>query len=185
LTAVGLANKKITNLMKYKYLAVMFFCVAHYSCSFGQMEAAQKMNWDYDTTVTFKKSVPVLWDAIKDPAQWAAFSNGYITSINVKGETAGQRRELFFADGSKRKDQVVQYQPEYKFIVLKITDPVPSGVTDNTFAVTAATEGEGISSLHFMLRAEGDEQQKSVLVNAVKKEIVQYIEGLRKAIEGK
>lgn len=171
--------------MRYKYLAALFFCVAHYSCSFGQMEAAQKITWDYDTTVTFKKSVPVLWDVIKDPAQWAAISNGYITSINVKGETVGQKRELTFADGTKRKDVVVQYQPEYKFIVLKITDPVPSGVKDNTFAVTASTEGEGVSSLHFMLRAEGDEQQKSPMINALKKETIQYIEGLRKVLEGK
>lgn len=166
--------------MKYKFLVILFFCVANYSCSFGQMEAAQKIAWDFDTTVTFNKPVPVLWNALKNPADWAAISNGYITSINAKGETVNLRREITFADGSKRKDEITQYQPEYKFIVLKITDPVPASVTNNTLAFSASTEGEGVSSLHIFFRAEGDEAQKAVLINSLRKEVVNYLEGLRK-----
>lgn len=160
---------------------ILFFCVANYSCLFAQMEAAQKISWDYDTTVKFNKPVPALWDAIKDPAKWAAISNGYITSIDVKGETHNLKREITFADGSKRKDEVTQYQPEYKFIVLKITDPVPVSVKNNTLAFTAATEGDGVSSLHVFFRAEGDEAQKSILINTLRKEIANYMEGLRKS----
>lgn len=159
---------------------MLFFCAANYSCSFGQMEAAKKVSWDFDTTVIFQKSVPVLWNAIKDPAQWASISNGYISSINVKGETAKLKREVIFADGSKRKDEVTQYQPEYKFIVLTITDPVPASVTNNTLAFAAATEGEGVSSLHIFFRADGDEAQKAVLIAALRKEVANYMEGLRK-----
>lgn len=159
---------------------MLLFCAVNYSCSFGQMEAAQKITWDFDTTVVFQKPVPILWNAIKDPAQWAAISNGYITSINAKGETANLKREIIFADGTKRKDEITQYQPEYKFIVLKIIDPVPASVTNNTLAFSAATEGEGVSSLHIFFRADGDEAQKAVLISAVRKEVVNYLEGLRK-----
>jgi hypothetical protein len=166
--------------MKYKYLMILFFCVANYSCCFAQMEAAQKIRWDFDTTVKFNKPVPALWDAIKDPAQWAAISNGYITSIDVKGSTQNLKREITFADGSKRKDEVTQYQPEYKFIVLKITDPVPASITSNTLAFTAATEGEGVSTLHVFFRADGDEAQKTIFINALRKEIANYMEGLKK-----
>ncbi|MDI3321179.1 SRPBCC family protein [Pinibacter soli] len=166
--------------MMHKYLLIVFFCVANYSCSFAQMQAAQKTSWDFDTTVKFNKPVPALWDAIKDPAKWATISNGYITSIDAKGEAQNLKREITFADGSKRKDEVTQYQPEYKFIVLKVTDPVPASITTNTLAFHAATEGEGISSLHIFFRAEGDEAQKAGLISALRKEIANYMEGLRK-----
>ncbi|MDH7460149.1 SRPBCC family protein [Chitinophagaceae bacterium 26-R-25] len=165
--------------MKYKYILVLFFCVATYYSSFAQMQAAQKLTWDFDTTVRFQKPVPVLWDAIKNPATWATISNGYIKSIDVKGETQNLKREITFADGSKRKDEVTQYQAEYKFIVLKIVDPVPASITANTLAFHAATEGEGISSLHVFFRAEGDDAQKAVLISALKKEVANYMEGLR------
>ncbi|MBV4357612.1 SRPBCC family protein [Pinibacter aurantiacus] len=166
--------------MKYKYLLIVFFCVATNASSFAQMQSAQKQTWDFDTTVKFNKPVPALWDAIKDPAKWATISNGYITSIDAKGETQNLKREITFADGSKRKDEVTQYQPEYKFIVLKITDPVPASITENTLAVHAATEGEGVSSLHIFFRAEGDEAQKAILISTLRKEIEHYMEGLQK-----
>jgi len=166
--------------MKYKYLVMLFFCAANYTCSFAQMEAAKKIDWDFDTTVKFNKPVPVLWDAIKDPAKWATISNGYITSIDVKGETQHLKREITFADGSKRKDEVTQYQPEYKFIVLKLVDPVPASITENTLAFAASTVGEGVSSLHIFFRADGDEAQKTILINALRKEVANYMEGLKK-----
>jgi hypothetical protein len=166
--------------MKHKYLLAIFFCVISCSCSFAQMEAARKISWDYDTTVIFNKPVPVLWNTIKDPAQWAAISNGYIASIDVKGEAQYLKREITFADGSKRKDEVTQYQPEYKFIVLKIIDPVPASIKDNTFAFTAATEGEGISSLHVFFRADGDKTDKMILINRLRMEVANYMEGLKK-----
>lgn len=166
--------------MNSKIKFFVLFCLLVSVQSMAQMEAARKITYDIDTTVKFKVPVPVLWDAIKEPAKWADISNGYIKSISVIGDLPQQSRVVSFADGTERKDIVAQYQPEYRFIVFKISEPLSPAIKDNMFAFTAASEGKGLSSLHIMVKAEGDEKEKAALLNSLKKEIDGYIDGLAK-----
>jgi hypothetical protein len=144
----------------------------------AQMETARKMTWDMDTAVHFHVAVPVLWDAIKEPASWAAISNGYIQSISISGEGSGQTRTVHFSDGTERKDAIAQYQPEYRFIVYKIGALLSAGSKDNLMTFTADTEGKGLSRLRIGIKVDGDGKEKKELLEALKKEMRGYIAGL-------
>jgi len=157
---------------------LVFICLMASVPSMAQMEPARRITYDIDTTVKFNVSVSVLWDAIKQPAKWADISNGYIKSISVIGDLPQQSRVVTFADGTQRKDIVTQYQPEYRFIVFKITDPISPAIKDNILGFTVATEGKGVSSLHIMTKVEGVEKEKRILLNSLKKEMDEYISGL-------
>lgn len=163
-----------------KIKCLVFFCLLASVQTMAQMEPARRITFDLDTTVKFNVSVATLWDTLKEPATWANFSNGHIKSIEVSGDLPKQTRIVHFADGTERKDIVVQYQPEYRFIVFKIADPLSPAIKDNVFGFTSATEGKGLSSLHIMIKVEGDEKEKKVLLNALKKERDGYIAGLTK-----
>jgi hypothetical protein len=151
----------------------------------AQMEAARKIQYDADTLAKFNVPVSVLWDAIKEPAKWADISNGYIKSITVSEDLVGKNRMVHFADGTERKDMIAQYQPEYKFIVLKVYEPLPSEIKDNTMAFTAATDGKGFASLHVFIKVDGAEAEKIKMLDMLKKEAYAYIEGLRKLFQQK
>ena len=166
--------------MYAKIKCLVIGCLLASVHTMAQMEPAKRITMDFDTTVKFNISVATLWNTLKDPATWAQFSNGYIKSIEVVGDLPKQTRIVHFADGTERKDIVAQYQPEYRFIVFKIADPLSPAIKDNVFGFTSATEGKGLSSLHMMIKIEGDEKEKSVLLNALKKEITGYIAGLTK-----
>lgn len=148
--------------------------------SSGQMGAAQRVEYDIDTAAKFNVAVSILWDAVKEPAKWADFSNGYISSIIVNGNVPDQTRVVRFADGSERKDVVLQYQPEYKFMVMKITDPLNKAITDNILVFTSVADGQGRSKLEIRIKADGDEKEKTAFLNALRKEMNNYMIGLAK-----
>jgi hypothetical protein len=129
---------------RIKWLFVLYLLTSVQALA--QMEAARKIVYDIDTTVKFNVSVPVLWDAIKEPAKWTDVSNGYIRSITVSGSLPNQIRVVNFADGTTRKDVIAQLQPEHRFIVLKIIDPVSSAIKDNILAFTASTRKRIVQS---------------------------------------
>lgn len=167
-----------------KLTGLSLICLIMSLTSFSQMGAAQKIVLDIDTAVNLNVSVATLWDSIKDPATWAAFSNGYIKSIEASGDFQGLKRTLHFSDGRERTDVVKQYQPEYKFIVITITG-VPASIKDNFFMFTATSEGKGLSKLNIAVRVEGDKKEKAALLNALKPEIQAYIMGLTEYFQKK
>jgi hypothetical protein len=166
--------------MNAKIKFIILLCLLASVQSMAQMGAAGKITYDIDTTVKFDVSVSILWEAINEPAKWADISNGYIKSVAVSGDLPNQTRLVHFADGMERKDVISQYQPEYRFIVLKITGPLSPAIKDNMFCFAAATDGKGLSSLHFMIKVAGEEREKKELLDSLKKEMYGYITGLTK-----
>lgn len=167
--------KKFT---KAKWLAI--FCLLISFQSTAQMKAAKGITFDIDTTVKFNVSVSVLWDTLKEPSKWAGFSNGHIQFITVSGNLPGQSRVLYFSDGTERKDIVTQHQPEHRFIVIRVTDPLSPGIRENILTYTCVSEGKGLSRLDMRIKVEGDENEKIALLNVLRNEMYGYIGGLTK-----
>ena len=167
------------------FATVMMFMAYHVD---AQMQAAKRITYDVDTTLTFSVKRSVVWDLIKDPAQWDKISNGNILSVKTMGTLGGDGKptdltlEISCADGSKWKEKVIQFQPEFRFIVLQVTDPVPNGVTDNliSFVVNAVTEKS--CTMSYRIKVEGSNPGKKELLSHLTNEMRAYIRGISKKI---
>lgn len=151
----------------------------------AQMTAAQKFHWDVDTIAAFSvKSLPV-WDLIKETGKWNEISNGYVQSVTVTGDHPHQTRIVKFADGKERKDLVAQFQPEYKMVVLKLADPLPSGIKEGVMAFYVTNKEERGSELRITIIVKGDDGPKNALVAELKKEAAAYLKGISAKFSGK
>lgn len=154
----------------------------------AQMQAAQKINYAVDTTFIFNVKRSVVWDLIKDPAQWDKISNGNIMSVKTMGTLGGDGKptdltlEISCADGSKWKEKVIQFQPEFRFIVLQVMDPVPNGVTENHISIVVNSETEKSCSMSYRIKVEGSNPGKKELLSHLTNEMRAYIRGISKKI---
>lgn len=163
----------------FRKIAVLASCLFVTTMANAQMEAAQKVELDIDTGVVFKASVSALWDVIKDPAAWAGFSNGYVQSIETTGEKGNQKRTIHFADGTQRKDMVTQYQPEYKMIVFKISEPLEPSVKECTLIFVIRTpEESGTAEFHIGVLIHGNKSDKAKMLLHLKQEMKNYLQGM-------
>ncbi|NML21427.1 hypothetical protein HHL16_11110 [Pseudoflavitalea sp. G-6-1-2] len=163
----------------FRKIAAFAACLFVASLANAQMEAAQKVHLDIDTGVVYKTSVIALWDAIKDPAAWAAFSNGFVQSIEVTGEKENQKRTIQFTDGTQRKDMVTQYQPEYKMIVFKMSEPMEPSVKDCTLMFVIRTPEESCTAeFHIGVIMQGNKADKEKMLPHLRKEMASYLQGM-------
>ena len=154
----------------------------------AQMQAAQKIVYAVDTTLIFNVKRSVVWDLIKDPAQWDKISNGNILSIKTNGTLGDDGKstdltlEISCSDGSKWKEKVIQFQPVYRFIVLQVTDPVPHGVTDNLISIVVNAETEKSCSMSYRIKVEGSNPGKKELLSHLTNEMRAYIRGIHQKL---
>lgn len=154
----------------------------------AQMQAAQRITFDVDTTLIFNVKRSVVWDLIKNPAQWDKISNGNILSIKTigtlesDGKSSDMTLEISCANGSKWKEKVLQFQPEYRFIVLQVTDPVPSGVTNNFISIVVNAETEKSCTMSYRIKVEGSNQGKKELLSHLTNEMHAYLDGISKKL---
>ncbi|MBO9631484.1 MAG: hypothetical protein J7578_00095 [Chitinophagaceae bacterium] len=165
-----------------KIIAGLLLTCAGYQAN-AQMEAAQKITLDKDTTVYFDVSRETVWKLVKVPANWAEFSKGYINSITVNGDiNANMKRTIQFADGSSRVDEISQFTPEYRFIVNRVVSPVPKGVTENFYGFSMEVDPGKGSTMKYMIKVDGDSEGKKVLLATLENEMRIFIAGLKEAL---
>jgi hypothetical protein len=160
---------------------ILFTCIIPVK-GFSQIEEAKKISWDIDSTTSFKASRDNVWDLLKDLSKWNEISDGYIARVDVKKVGYNMKMTLVFADSSRRTDMVTQYQPEYRFIVIEAKEPLPAGVTENTFTVVVNALTENSCTVKFGIRAEGDEVGRTQLLKELKREMVAILSGLNKKL---
>ena len=126
-----------------------------------------------------------VWELLKEPSQWSEISNGHIARVVIKKLGSGMKKEIVFADSSRRFDFITQYQPEYRFIVTEVTKPIPEGVTQNLFAVVVNAVTESSCSFIYRIKVEGSEQAKLQLLNELKIEMCAIITGMGQELSAK
>lgn len=152
----------------------------------AQMGAAQKMILDVDTTITFNASLQTVWNLVKDPAKWNEISNGYVTKIETSGDLQSTLvRNITFADGTTRTDEVTQFMPQYNFIVSRVKNPLPQGITENIYMFSLVANPGGGTQMKYSIKVDGDAAGKQQLLEALKKEMNAFIQGVQKGLENR
>ena len=153
-------------------------------CASAQMGEAKKMVLDVDTTVMLNASLSKVWKLIKDPAKWNEISNGYITRIETSGDLQSTlERNITFADGTTRTDEVTQFTPQYYFIVSKVKSPLPKGISENIYMFSLQAEPGAGTRMKYSIKVDGDAEGKQQLLETLKKDMNAFIHGVQKALE--
>jgi hypothetical protein len=155
----------------------------------AQMEAARKVSLDVDTTVQFNVKRSVVWNLVKDPAQWDKLFAGNLKSFKTQGtmETSpgnppSMTLNIVFNNGAVRNEQLRQIQPEYRFIVMEAINPIPEGITDNNLGITVNVVSENACSLKYFMTVNGPQKAKNELVDQLSKEMRLFLKGLSKMV---
>jgi len=151
----------------------------------AQMQQAMKITLDVDTSVVFNVKLSVVWNLVKDPSQWNLFLGKSVTAFNATG-VIGESPEnpttmeikMTFADGTGRNLKVEQFTPQYRFMVIKVINPVQQGITDNFIGLTVDVIGETSCKLAYRIRVDGPEPAKSELLSQLKREMRTIIAGI-------
>lgn len=151
----------------------------------AQMGAAQKVVPEYLHETRIKNNPPAIWETIRDLPKVKDYSNGMITEVNIRTEGGSQFRDLVFADGRKRTDEIEQVHDTYKFFVFHIAAPLTPGVSKAivTALVESHPEIKGTSVVRWSIIMEGDKSAKKALTESLTAEIANYEAGLKKLLE--
>lgn len=166
-----------------KYLLGLLLCWS--GTAIAQMEAAQKVTPEYLHETRINNHPPDIWQVIRDLPKVKDYSNGMITEVNIRTERGTQYRDLVFADGRKRTDEIEQVQETYKFFVFQISSPLPAGVTKAiiTALVESIPGSKGTSVVRWSIIMDGEKAAKKALTDSLTAEIANYEAGLKKLLE--
>lgn len=163
---------------------ILLILVLGVSKANAQMGEAQQMQWDWDSVVSFKTSAGAVWDVLKETQKWNEISNGFVKSVTVKGEHPNQVRELSFADGRARKDEVAQFQPEYKMVVIQLSKPLPQGIEEGMMAFFITGEGSE-AKLRITMVVKGEVAARKKLIEELSREGAAYFAGIGNRLASK
>ncbi|RAJ80171.1 hypothetical protein CLV59_105279 [Chitinophaga dinghuensis] len=166
-----------------KLLTLLLICCS--TAVMAQMQAAQRVIPDY-THETQLKSTPVkVWRIIRDLPQVKEYSNGTIKEVTIRNVGETRYRDLVFADGHKRTDEIEQVHEQYKFFVFHILEPLPAGVTKAivTALVESSPNNDDVAVIRWSMIMEGDKSARKALVESLSAEIASYEAGLKKMLE--
>ncbi len=166
-----------------KYLLLILVCWS--GTVMAQMEAARKINPEYLHETRIKSDPPTIWQTIRDLPKVKDYSNGAITEVNIRTVGGTQFRDLVFADGRKRTDEIEQVHDTYKFFVFRVAAPLPSGVSKAivTALVESIPDSIGTSVVRWSIIMEGNKSAKKALTDTLVAEIANYEAGLKKLME--
>ena len=156
---------------------ILLIMVFGFAKANAQMGEAQPMRWDWDSVVSFRNSAGAVWDVLKETQKWNEISNGFVKSVTVKGEHPNQVRELSFADGRVRKDEVAQFQPEYKVVVIQLSKPMPQGIEEGMMAFFITGEGSE-AKLRITMVVKGQAAARKILLEELRREGAGYFAGI-------
>lgn len=150
----------------------------------AQMGEAKKMVLDVDTLISFNAPLQTVWKLVKDPAKWNELSNNYVTKIETSGDLESTLvRNITFADGATRTDEVTQFMPQYYFIVNKVSSPLPKGISDNIYMFSLQSEPGKGTQMKYSIKVDGDDEGKQQLLKTLKKEMNYFIQGVKTALD--
>jgi len=166
-----------------KYLLLLLVCWS--GTAMAQMEAAQRIEPEYLHETRIKNDPPTIWQTIRDLPKVKDYSNGTITEVNIRTVGGTQFRDLVFADGRKRTDEIEQIHDTYKFFVFHVAAPLPSGVSKAivTALVESLPDSIGTSVVRWSIIMEGNKSAKKALTDTLVAEIANYEAGLKKLME--
>lgn len=148
----------------------------------AQMGEAQQVYWDWDSVGSYKTRAAEVWDLLKETQKWNDLSNGFVKSVSVKGDHPNQVRELSFADGRVRKDEVAQFQPQDKMVVIQLVKPLQPGIEEAMMAFFLTGEG-GEAKLRITIQVKGEAKARKQLVEELSKEGAAYLKGIGSRLE--
>ncbi len=166
-----------------KYLLLLMICWS--GAAAAQMQAAQKVTPEYRHETRIKSDPPAIWQIIRDMPKVKDYSNGMITGVNIRTTGGTQFRDLEFADGRKRTDEIEQVHETYKFFVFQVSAPLVPGVTKAivTVLVESLPDSKDTSVVRWSIIMDGDKSAKKVLTDSLIAEIANYEAGLKKLLE--
>ncbi|MGN6420163.1 MAG: hypothetical protein ACTHMC_21830 [Pseudobacter sp.] len=161
---------------------ILLILVLGFAKANAQMGEAQQVHWDWDSVGTYKTNAGAVWDLLKETQKWNEISNGFVKSVTVKGEHPNQVRELSFTDGRVRKDEVAQFQPEHKMVVIQLVKPLQPGIEEAMMAFFLTGEG-GEAKLRITIMVKGEVKARKQLVEELSKEGAAYLKGIGNQLE--
>ncbi|MGE7775009.1 hypothetical protein ACQKLP_09805 [Chitinophaga sp. NPDC101104] len=166
-----------------KYLLMFLVCWS--GTAMAQMGAAQKIVPEYLHETRIKSDPPAIWQTIRDLPKVKDYSNGTITEVNIRSVGGTQFRDLVFADGRKRTDEIEQIHDAYKFFVFHVAAPLPTGVSKAivTALVESLPDSKDTSVVRWSIIMEGDKSARKALTDTLVAEIANYEAGLKKLME--
>ncbi|MBV7533986.1 hypothetical protein [Chitinophaga sp. sic0106] len=168
--------------MKQLFTLLLICCSM---AAMAQIQAAQKIIPEYLHESQIKSTPVKIWRTIRDLPKAKEYSNGMIKEIDIR--TVGQvsYRDLVFADGTKRTDEIEQVHDQYKFFVFNIQDPLPKGVSKAiiTALVESRPDNDDVAVVRWSIIMEGDKSARKPLVESLTAEIANYEAGLKKLLE--
>lgn len=161
---------------------ILLILVFGFTKANAQMGEAQQVRWDWDSVGSYKTSAGAVWDLLKETQKWNEISNGLVRSVTVKGEHPNQVRELSFADGRVRKDEVAQFQPEYKMVVIQLAKPLQQGIEEAMMAFFLTGEAQE-AKLRITIMVKGEAKARKQLVEELSREGAAYLAGIAGKLE--
>lgn len=166
-----------------KFLVLLLVCWS--GAATAQMEAAQKVVPEYLHETRIQADPPKVWQTIRDLSKVKDYANGMIAEVNIRTQGGTWFRDLVFADGRKRTDEIEQVHDVYKFFVFHVHAPLTPGVSKAivTALVESLPGSKGTSVIRWSIIMEGDKSAKKILTDSLIAEIANYEAGLKELLE--
>ena len=171
--------------MKHKIFFIGILFMFYTNFTQAQMSAAQKVNYTFDTSVTFQVKRSIVWNLFKSTSSWDRFSNQFIISIKKIKSIEDSVREIKFANGVVRVDSFTQYDPINRFMVLTSLYPANTSISHNFIAITINAIDENTCQLLYCIKLEGNTKsiEYKKTLEHLKKELYEYLKGIHSIIK--
>ena len=155
------------------------------------MQEAKKVPIDIDSTLILNVKRSAAWELLKDLKNWDKIYGSAIATFDVQGDTGDRETAklpdlemtVVFADKTVRKYKLTQFQPEDRFIVLKVVEPEQQGINESYIGLVLNVDTETSCKFKFFARVDGPEPSKTSLVNQMKKEMRIFIGSFQKKLQ--
>ncbi|WP_077400682.1 SRPBCC family protein [Cellulophaga omnivescoria] len=153
---------------------------------YGQMKAAKAIPPSVEKRVMIEAPVDTVWKYLLVFSNVEEFGSSIVLNAKIEGKGIGTVREVFFANGSKRKEEVVVISPRFKKIGFKVLNP--NSLFSSYFyyfEVNRANDLECFVTIktYYVLKDKVDKKDKKNLKRDVLKETGSFLEGLKNQLK--
>lgn len=158
-----------------KIIVTVLFAVFFGNGVFAQMATAQKIVWDIDVKAEVNASQSTVWSYLNNVEKLKQFSNGFVKSIQKKGEVAPVSVNVHFSNGKKRYETITQLNNRNKFMTVKINnESLPKGVKNAEIGIFTESESDEKTTISWYAKITGDKKGKKILMNQLNSEFEAY-----------
>lgn len=148
--------------------------------TYAQMEAAQKIKWDIEKDVDVNMEMDMVWDIFSNNDLLKKASNGYVSNITVIDANMPVSRNIVFANGGSRLENITQSEAHNKLIAIDFADSnLPKGIKSAQYAIFIKAK-DSKTNVMWRVIIKGETEAKKALIAQLTAEFESYAAGLEK-----